>query len=262
MLVKLMKFQIKDIIDILLVASLLYLVYKRIKGTIAFNIFLGLCLFIAFWWLVQALDMELLSWMLNGVASVGVLAVIVLFQPEIRKFLVLLGSKYQFNSKFSFDKFVSKEGDDILSFYLNPIIQASCNMAKKNIGAIIIITKQANLVDITQTGELLNAVISTPLLESIFSKDSPLHDGAVVIADNKIKAASCLLPISYNTDLPKEMGLRHRAGLGISQHSDARVIIVSEERGEVSFAVNGKLHRDLDSNSLKTLLQTNFSKPS
>ncbi len=199
--------------------------------------------------------MELLAWMLNSLASVGVLAIIILFQQEIRKFLIIIGTKYHLGQKFAVEKFMTKEGNDILSFYLPPIIKAVDNMAKKKIGALIIITKQADLVDVAKTGELLNATISTLLLESIFAKDSPLHDGAVIITENKIKAASCLLPIAYDTNIPKEMGLRHRAGLGISQNSDAKVIIVSEERGCITYAEQGNLHTNLSPEELQKLLQ-------
>ena len=246
-----------DILDIFLVAFLLFQLYRLIKGTVALNIFVGLFLFIVFWLMVKALNMDLTGSILDNLISVGVIAIIVLFQEEIRKFLLLIGSKYNFNQWFSLDKVMAKGESGMLNIYIKPIVSAVERMAETKTGALIIIARSSELLDVSKTGELLNAVISSAMLESIFFKNSPLHDGAVIIAQNKIKAARCILPISHNTDLPSSLGLRHRAALGISQKTDAQVIIVSEETGNISFAQGGKLTVAISSLELKTLLVGN-----
>lgn len=246
-----------DILDISLVALLLFQLYKLIRGTVALKIFFGLFSFIVFWLLVNALGMELLGSILDAVVSVGVIAIIVLFQEEIRNFFLLLGSRYKFDKWFSLEKVMAKNQSGMLNIYINPIVQACENLAKSKTGALIIITNQSELVDIAKTGDLLNANISSPLLESIFFKNSPLHDGAVIINRNKIKAARCILPISHNTDVPKNLGLRHRAGLGVAQSTDAQVIIVSEENGTMSFAQGGKITYNITKDQLKNYLLYN-----
>ncbi len=248
-----------DILDIILVAILLFQLYKLIKGTVALKIFFGVFSFIIFWVLVNALEMELLGSILDNVVSVGVIALIVLFQEEIRKFLLMVGSRYKFEKWFSLEKVMAKNESGLLNIYVNPVVQACKQMAAVKTGALIIITNQSELVDIAKTGELLNANISVSLIESIFFKNNPLHDGAVVINRNKIKAARCILPISHHMDLPKELGLRHRAGVGISQTTDAKVIIVSEENGKMSYAYKGVLTRDVTAEKLKEFLNSSSS---
>ena len=244
-----------DIIDIILVAYLFYSLYKMIKGTVAVNIFIGILVLILTWLTVKALDMKLIGSILDALVSVGAIAVIILFQEEIRTLFQSIGSKYHAKRWFSLDFLMAKNNKSgMMNIYIKPIVDACKNMAASNTGAIIIITKTSELMDIVKTGELVNSVISSLILENIFFKNAPMHDGAVVITDNKIKAAQCILPISHNTDLPKNLGLRHRAGLGISQKSDAFVIIVSEERGEISFAHNGVLTRKLTPEKLTELL--------
>lgn len=245
-----------DIIDIILVAFLIYQIYKLIKGTIAINIFIGVFTLILSWLLVKALNMKLISSILDAIVSVGAIAVIVLFQEEIRRFLLLIGSRYSANSWFKMENIMAQnKKSGMLNIYIKPVVEACENLASTKTGALIIITKTSELLDIVKTGELINSMISPRLLENIFFKNSPMHDGAVVITENKIKAAQCILPISHNTDLPKDLGLRHRAGLGISQSSDARVIIISEERGEISYAENGVLTKDITPDQLKSLLK-------
>lgn len=245
-----------DIIDILLVAFLLYQMYKLIKGTIAINIFIGVFMLILTWLLVKALNMKLISSILDAIVSVGAIAVIVLFQEELRRFLLMLGSRYKTTRWFKMENFMAKnKKSGMLNIYINPVVEACENLGSTKTGALIIITKTSELLDIVKTGELINSMISSRLLENIFFKNSPMHDGAVIITGNKIKAAQCILPISHNTDLPKDLGLRHRAGLGISQKSDALVIIVSEERGEISFAQDGHLNKNITPNQLKELLK-------
>jgi diadenylate cyclase len=244
-----------DIIDIFLVAFLLYQLYRMIKGTVAINIFIGLFFFIITWLLVKALDMKLIGSIFDAIVSVGVIAMIILFQEEIRRFFLLIGSKYKFKRWVNLDNMMAKnETSGMMNIYINPLVEACENMASTKTGALIIITKSSELLDVIKTGVLVNAFISSQLIENIFFNNSPMHDGAIIITDNKIKAAQCILPISHNTDLPKNLGLRHRAGLGISQRSDAMVIIISEERGEITFAHNGKLTRDITPEKLTKLL--------
>lgn len=243
-----------DLIDIFLVAVLMYQLYKITKGTVAVNILIGLFSFIGFWFIVKALNMELLGGILDTLVSVGAIALIVLFQQEIRKFLLLIGSRYNVSSWFALDKVLVKNKAGMLKIYVKPIVKACMNMSRTKTGALIIISKSSDLLDITKTGELLNSVISSAVLESIFFKNSPLHDGAVIISQNKVKAARCILPISHNTDLPDELGLRHRAGLGIAQSTDAQVVIVSEESGNVSYAHKGKLVHDITFDDLTSYL--------
>jgi diadenylate cyclase len=246
-----------DILDIFLVAILFFQLYRLIRGTVALKIFFGLFSLIVFWLLVNALKMELLGSILNALISVGAIAIIVLFQSEIRSFLLLVGSRYKFGRWFSTENVLASNRSGMLSIYINPIVTACHHMSDSKTGALIIITNQSDLVDITKTGELLNANISSSLIESIFFKNSPLHDGAVIINKNKIKAASCILPLSHNTNLPKNLGLRHRAGLGVSQSTDAQVIIVSEETGSISYCFRGELHYDLTIDTLKDYLKKN-----
>lgn len=245
-----------DFIDIFLVAFLLYNLYKMIKGTVALNIFVGVFMLILTWLMVKALNMKLIGAILDAIISVGTIAVIILFQEEIRSMFLVIGSKYNTRKWFNLDNFMKKnKKSGMMNIYINPIVEACSNMAKSHTGALIIITKSSDLIDIVKTGELVNSVISTRLIENIFFHNAPMHDGAMIITDNKIKAAQCILPISHNTDLPKNLGLRHRAGLGISQKSDAMVIIISEERGEISFAHNGQLNRNVSAERLKELLE-------
>lgn len=245
-----------DFIDIFLVAFLLYQLYKMIKGTVAINIFIGVFILILTWLLVKALHMKLISSILDAIVSVGAIAVIVLFQEEIRRFLLVLGTRYNTRRWFNLDNVMAKnKKSGMMNIYINPIVDACESLASTKTGALIIITKSSELLDIVKTGELVNSVISPVLIENIFFKNAPMHDGAMIITDNKIKAAQCILPISHNTDLPKNLGLRHRAGLGISQKSDAMVIIVSEERGEISFATNGQLEHNITPDKLKELLK-------
>lgn len=245
-----------DVIDIFLVAFLMYELYKMIKGTVAINIFIGVFILILTWLLVKALDMKLIGSILDAIASVGIIAVIILFQEEIRQFLLVLGTKYNTRKWLNLDSIMAKnKKSGMMNIYISPIVTACENMASTKTGALIIITKSSELMDIVKTGELVNSVISSVLIENIFFKDAPMHDGALIITDNKIKAGQCILPLSHNTDLPKNLGLRHRAGLGIAQKSDAMVIIISEERGEISFAQNGKLTRNITPEQLKQLLK-------
>lgn len=234
--------RVLDIIDILLVAVLLYQMYRIIKGTAAFSIFIGLFLVYLCWLIVKALNLELLGTLMGQFIGVGVLALLVVFHPEIRRFLLLIGTNYQLSRGFGLDKlFASEKMKTASSEQVKEIIRACDTMARSKTGALIVIPLKSELKDIVRSGEKLNARISAALLETIFFKNTPLHDGAVVIVGNKIVAARCILPITERHDIDPEMGLRHRAAIGISEISDAIAIVVSEETGNISLAAKGEI---------------------
>jgi len=241
-----MGFQIgfKDVIDVFLVAILLYQTFKLLKRTGAVNIFIGILAFIICWFLVTyVFKMELLGGIFDRIVNVGAFALIVLFQDEIRRFFSRIGSRRKGSIFHSLKRFFvadinNKEKTD---FDLVQIVLACRNMAKSSTGGLIVMTRNNNLEFYTHSGEQINAAINSRLIESIFFKNSPLHDGALVISDRKLKAAACILPVSKNQSIPKRMGLRHRAALGITEHSDSIAIVVSEETGHISWALNGQL---------------------
>ncbi len=247
------EFGIKDFIDILLVAFLLYYTYKLMKASGSINIFTGILVFILIWLVVsQVLEMRLLGSIFDKLVSVGVLALIVLFQDEIRRFLLTLGSHQRASGLVRFltgNKKESLKHDDIM-----PIVMACISMSKQRVGALIVMEHNLPLDEVLQSGEVINADVNQRLLENIFFKNSPLHDGAVVIGKGRIRAAGCILPVSHNLDIPKELGLRHRAAMGISQQSDAHAIIVSEETGTISVAYRGQFYLRLSAEELESLL--------
>jgi len=229
-----------DILDILFVAVLLFELYRLLRGTVAINIFSGIVAIFFIWKVVDALQMELLSQFLGAFISVGFIALIVIFQPEIRQFLLALGTSNflkKRNWKFLFWDFNMKYE---IELDIDTIIIACQRMADDKQGALIVIAQQNELRQIRETGETLNAQISSPIIENIFFKNSPLHDGAMIILNNEIKAAGCILPVSNNPDIPSRLGLRHRAAIGITEVSDAIAIVVSEQNGKISFCKEGE----------------------
>ena len=227
-------FGIKDVIDIFLVALMLYYIYRLMKESRSLNVFIGIMVFVVVWLFVsQILEMRLLGSIMDKLVSVGVIAIIILFQQEIRKFLYNLGAHRRVKGVLRFfasnDKKDESDKEAIMT-----IVMACMNMAKGKVGALIVIERGAPLDDICETGDIIDANINQRLIENIFFKNSPLHDGAMVISKKRIKAAGCILPVSHNFDIPKELGLRHRAAMGISQSSDAIAIVVSEETGRIS----------------------------
>ena len=235
-----------DILDILLVAFLIYNLFMLLRGTAAFNIILGIFIFYITWIIIKGLKMELIGSIMGQVIGVGVLALIVVFQQEIRKLFMLLGTRYNLNSKLSIDRLFSKEKivfDDKVS---RTIIEACKNMAATKTGALIVLTNHSELKEYVDTGELIKAKVSESLLETIFFKNTPLHDGAVIISGNEIVAARCVLPVSDSKMKNQQLGMRHRSALTMSDVTDAQVIIVSEETGKISFANNGKLYEGLN----------------
>ncbi len=245
-----------DVLDILLVAFLLYQLYMLIKGTVAFNIFIGLFLVYLFWLLVRALDMELLGSFMGQFIGVGVLALIVVFQPEIRRFLLLIGSNSQVNKFLRVDLLFSSDSYKMASNQqIKTIVKACESLARTNTGALIVIAQKSELREYVRTGEKMSARISDALLETIFFKNAPLHDGAVIIIGKRIAAARCILPLTENEDIDPILGLRHRAAIGVTEATDALAIIVSEERGKISCAENGELKLDISGVELSNLLE-------
>lgn len=245
-----------DILDILMVAFLLYQLYMLIRGTVAFNIFIGLFVIYLVWLLVRALNMELIDTLLGQFLGVGVLALIVVFQQEIRRFLLMIGTNEQVNKIIGVDKlFSSDKHRTVTNQQLKMLLKACENMARTKTGALIIITQKSELKEFMRSGEKINARISDALLETIFFKNTPLHDGAVIIIGNRIVAARCVLPITEKRRIDPTFGLRHRAALGITEISDAVAIVISEERGKISFAQHGKLNKDISVVELGKLLE-------
>ena len=232
---------IVNIIDIALVAALLYQVYKLLKGSVAIKIFLGFLSIYLIYLLVRALRMELLSAILGQFMGVGVIAAIIIFAPEIRKFLLLIGRSSLLSDDNVWKEmlFFWRKKDNSL-FNISPIIDASKTLAGSNTGALMVISKSTELKFYAESGDILDAELSKRLLISIFNKYSPLHDGAVIIHNGKIKAARCILPVTER-EVPAQFGLRHRAAIGMSETTDAIVLIVSEETGQLSMSKNGKI---------------------
>ncbi|MFH0842807.1 MAG: diadenylate cyclase CdaA [Bacteroidota bacterium] len=244
-----------DVIDIVLVALIMFQLYRIIKGTAAFSIFLAVFFIYLFWLIVKALNMQLVSSMLGQVIGVGVIALIVVFQQEVRRFLLVMGNRYLKNSNFSltrlFTRVKDEPGGPIIA---EQIVRAAESMALKNIGSLIVIARQSSLDLFTEGGEILKARISAELLETIFFKNTPLHDGAVLIEDNLILAARCPLPVTDQMTIPTRFGMRHRAAIGMSENSDALVIVVSEETGHISVADGGEIRENLTTNELRNIL--------
>ncbi|MBQ7150236.1 MAG: diadenylate cyclase CdaA [Prevotella sp.] len=248
-------FDLKDFIDIFLVALMLYYIYKLMKESRSLNVFMGILVFVLVWLFVsQVLEMRLLGSILDKLVSVGVIGLIILFQEEIRKFLYQLGAHQRFRRLsriFSSGKRNSEEEDKET---IMPIVMACMSMAKGRVGALIVIERGAPLDDIVDTGDTIDAAINQRLIENIFFKNSPLHDGAMIISKKRIKAAGCILPVSHSLDIPKELGLRHRAAMGISQDSDAIAVVVSEETGRISVAIKGEFRLRLSAEELESIL--------
>ncbi len=232
-------FSLLDILDIVLVAVLLYYVYKLLKGTVAINIFIGIALVVLIWKITQALQMEMLSGLLGTLISLGAIAILIVFQPEVRKFLLMLGST-NFTNKRSFLKQLSFLKTEIhTNMDVESIVLACEEMAVTKTGALIVLERNHNLDFVKSTGDKMDIEINKPILKSIFYKNSPLHDGAIIIKENFIVATRIILPLSKKT-LPARFGLRHRAAIGITEKTDALCVLVSEETGEISYIKDGE----------------------
>lgn len=251
-------FSIKDAIDILIVAVLLYYIYKLMKESGTINIFYGVLAFIVVWLLASEIfNMRLTGTILDKFMSIGLIILVILFQDQIRRFLIDLGShkKWSFlRNLFSHDK--KNNYNEELRAKVMPIVYACMSMSKSKTGALIVIQRHVSLEPYAKTGDKIDAKINSRLIENIFFKNSPLHDGAMIIANGLIEAAGCILPVSHDNDIPRSLGLRHRSALGIAQATDAVAIIVSEETGNISTAQNGELKINVTSAELEKCLST------
>jgi diadenylate cyclase len=256
----LFKFTFFDLLDVLLVAFLIYQLYNLIRGTIAANIFIGLALLFGMYYVVKALHMQLLTGILGKFVDVGIIALIVVFQQEVRRFLLLVGKNASLQRNRAWWQYFFGKADAEKNNYarIKPIIDACKSLKSTRTGALIVFAKYYDEQFYQNSCEVIEGKISKRLLESIFQKTSPLHDGAVVIAENKIKSASCILPLTEKTDLPAQFGLRHRAGIGVTEANDATAIIISEETGELSYAKQGRVKMNISFAELEKLLNKDF----
>ena len=256
----LLKFGVFDVLDVLLVAFIVYQLYNLIRGTIAANIFIGLITIYLLYMVVKALNMQLLTGILGKFVDVGIIAIIIVFQQEVRRFLLLVGKNASLQRNKAWWKYFFGKAEAEKNNYarIKPIIDACKTMKQTRTGALIVFAKYYDEQFYQNSCEVLDAKISKRMLESIFQKNSPLHDGAVVISENKIKSASCILPVTEKADLPAQFGLRHRAGIGVTEANDATAIIVSEETGEISYAKQGRIKMDISFAELEKLLNKDF----
>jgi len=237
-------FSISDVLDILAVALLLYQIYKLIRGTTAISIFTGILLLYFLWFIVRALNMQLLSTILGQILGVGIIALIIVFQQEIRRFLVHLGSRFHMQ-RYTWLAHIFKQRwvQQSIELDLDSLTRACRHMSETHTGALIVVERRSSLEMYAATGDLIEAKMSSRLLENLFFKNSPLHDGAVIILHNKIQAARCTLPISEQVYIPAQYGMRHRAAVGLTEQTDAIVVVVSEETGGISIVENGVINR-------------------
>ena len=256
--------KIIDIIDILLVGLLIYQVFKLIRGTAAIGIFSGILLLYVTWFVTKALEMTLFSAILGQVLGVGVIALIILFQQEIRRFLMMIGNRYLNQSRGWkwLNKLFWRKDFSIETKSIDELVQACKHMAETKTGALIVLTHGSLFEFVVESGDAIDAIISRRLIENIFFKNSPLHDGAMIIGNNRITAARCTLPISENPNIPARYGMRHRAALGASEKSDADIIVVSEETGNISFVSNGVISTLKDIEELYIAINNSYKKNS
>ena len=250
------EFGLKDVIDIVLVAMMLFYIYRLMKESRSLNVFMGILIFVVLWLVVsQVLEMRLLGSIMDKLVSVGVIGLIILFQEDIRKFLYNLGAHQRMRTlRRMFSSGDKKMSQEQVKQTIMPIVMSCLNMSKKHVGALIVIQRSTPLDDIVATGERIDAAINQRLIENIFFKNSPLHDGAMIVADHRLRAAGCILPVSHSLDIPKELGLRHRAALGITHESDCIAIVVSEETGGISVAIRSEFQLRLTAEKLESIL--------
>lgn len=250
-------FRLLDVLDIFLVAVIIYYIYSLIKGTIAVNILLGVALFYGIYLVVKQLEMRLLTEIFGVFISVGSIALIVVFQQEIRRFLLHVGKNISMRRKKVFLNFIGarKTAQIDHTEQIKPIVDACKSMSKSRTGALLVFSRYFDEEYYQSSGQYIDAPVSKRLLESIFFKNNPLHDGAVVIVDFRIMTASSVLPLSDSEDLPPQFGLRHRAAIGVTEVSEAVAIVVSEETGEISFAKDGNVNMNVSPEELEELLR-------
>jgi diadenylate cyclase len=248
-----------DIIDILLVAIILYEIYRLVRGTVAINVFLGVLAIYFVWKIVKALEMELLSEILGQFVSVGVIALIVVFQKEIRQFLLLLGTPKFLRERSRWFNIFKFNVQPHMALSVDPLIKACSVMSSIKTGALIVIARKNELGEYVNTGETIDSKIAEQLIENIFFKNSPLHDGAIIISSNRIVAARCILPLTRNNNFPGDYGLRHRAATGVTEQTDAIAIVVSEQTGDIAYAKGGTLFTKIKPESLRIFLEAEFN---
>lgn len=250
-----------DLIDIAIVTFLLYKLYNLLRGGVAINIFIGLLTVYALYWIcVKILNMDLLGTILGQFISLGFIALIIVFQQEVRRFLIVLGTN-NILSKNTFTRQILPWNWQMTKnppLDISAILKACRQMSKDKTGAIIVLAKSSELKYYSNTGDVMDAEISQRLIESIFFKNSPMHDGAIIIVNNKIKAARCVLPVTENIELPAHLGMRHRAAVGITEQSDAVALTVSEETGEISIAKEGQIQINVTLDELEKVLREEF----
>ncbi|MDR2563396.1 MAG: diadenylate cyclase CdaA [Prevotellaceae bacterium] len=245
-----------DILDILMVAFILYQIYRVIRGTAAMNIFVAVILFYVLYLVVKAFKMELTSMILGQFIGVGVIALIILFQQEIRRFLLHIGTRYMRRSKKPFIKWFFDETVNVNSRDFSAIVEACRSMSETKTGALIVVGRKSSMDLFSETGDIINAALNYRLLLNIFFKNAPLHDGAVIVINGRIHAARCMLPSSANPNLPASFGMRHRAAIGITEETDAIAIVVSEETGKISTSEAGQIENDISIERLESILRT------
>ena len=257
-----LQIKIVDILDILLLGIIIYLAFRWLRGSSAMSIFVAIVSLYIIRVIVGAFDMRLMTAIMDMVLDVGVLAIIVIFQPEIRKFLIKLGNRYMNNAqgRAIIDKITGKKSKQNMSASeeVNNITEACRRMSEDRTGALIVIAHKNPLEEVISTGDRIDSGIHRRLIMNLFFKNSPLHDGAIVISGDRIVAARCTLPITEKTNIPANYGLRHKAAIGITEESDADAIVVSEETGRISFVKNGAVTPIQNINELKLLLNTSF----
>lgn len=248
-------FGIIDIIDILIVATLLFYVYRNLRDSGTMNIFVGIIAFLLAWVIMyKILEMRLIGTIMDKFIDIGLLVFVILFQDQIKRFLVELGSRRKF--KFFSTMFSQKGKGDADKQWIWPVVAACKNMSNSKTGALIVVARTIPLDDVIKSGDQINAKINSRLIENIFFKNSPLHDGALIIANNELAAAGCILPVSHDTSLSRALGLRHRSALGIAQATDAIAVVVSEETGNISIAHDGHLTTRINTAELETKLSS------
>ncbi len=248
-------FRFLDFVDIFIVAIMLYQLYRLVKGTVAINIFVGVLAFYLLWITVRAFNMQLLSGIIRQVIDVGVIALIIVFQQEIRRYLLIFTDKYIFKRKNKIESFLDLKNKRNANLDTEIILNACVRLSADKIGALIVIENEHDLSMYFNSGEKTDSTLSSDLLISIFFKNNPLHDGAVIISQNRIAAARCVLPGTVQRDLPAELGMRHRAAIGMSEQSDCMVIIISEQTGVISYSHKGEIVRHLNYDSLKKSIE-------
>ena len=247
-----------DILDILLVAIIIFLVFKWIRGSSAMNVLLVIVLLFLVRLIVEALDMKLMSALMGAFIDIGLLAVIILFQPEIRHFLFKFGenSNFALKARALVDKIFGLKEDRLADSSVRELVDAVMSMSEQKVGALIILTRKHSLTPIIETGDRVDARISSRLIQNIFFKNSPLHDGAMILGGDRIVAARCTLPITAKTNLPAHYGMRHKAAIGVTEEYDAHVIVVSEETGRISYVRSANIQQISGENELISILES------